>query len=248
MSCSPFQILLTSCVALILNGHLSAQPLQPADPDTDSLSWYIQMKYGLDQELFNGFQYYERYVQYKGDPFFPENSFYMGSVTLKGIQYDDLQLKYDSYSQHLILEYTDFKNSYNQLIINSIHADSFRFGTYLFQKLSISGEEPVFYQVLNSGPVTCYVHWRKSITFLNFDSQYTYKFTAPIGKYYIKYGGRIQPFTNRKSFISIFPDSLQPEIKRYCRHERLSLRKADSSDIQQILDFICSCNESLSGH
>lgn len=248
MSGLPLQILLTSCLALILTGPIEAQQVKTGVTDSDSLSWYIQKKYGLDQELYNGFQYYERYVQYIGDPFFPENSFFKGSVTLRGIQYDDVHLKYDSYSQHLILEYNDFQNRYNQLILNSIHADSFQLGTSCFEKLSIYGEQPLFYQVLNSGPVTCYVHWMKDITSVSYDFQHTHEFTAPIGKYYIRYRGQIQPFTNRKSFIAIFPESLHPEIKKYFRQNRLSFRKADFEDIQTLLDFVGSHFELLSGH
>ena len=102
---------------ILLGGYLEAQVSLPADPQHDSLARYIQMKYGLDQDLFNGFQYYERLLNYLGDPYLPENSFYEGSISIKGTRYDDLRLKYNSYSQSLILEYTDYQERYNQLTL-----------------------------------------------------------------------------------------------------------------------------------
>jgi len=198
------------------------------------------MKYGLDQELFNGKQYYKRNVQYKGNPYFPEDAFYNGSVTLRGVRYDNVLLKYDSYSQQLILKYTDFKDRINLLIINNIHIDSFCLGTYCFQKLSLSDDRVQYHQVLNSGPVTCYIYWRREIHSLNYDFQYTHEYTSPIGTYYIRYMGEFHPIANRKELLGVFPESIQPEIKKYFRQTQFRFREAGPKDIQNLLNFISS--------
>jgi len=250
MSGSILQMLFSLFLVLILTGNGSAQSSNSAIPETDSLSLYIQMKYGLDQELFNGFQYYKRNVQYKGHPYFPEDAFYNGSVTLKGVDYDNVQLKYDNYSQHLILKYTDFKERINLLIINSIHVDSFCLGTYCFQKLSLSDDRVLFHQVLEAGPLTCYIYWKREAHTLDYDHEfkYTHEYSRPIGTFYIRYGEEFQPFTNRKELLRIFPESLQPEIKRYFRQQHLQLREAGPKDIQNLLNFISSRIETSSQH
>ena len=242
------RLLFLSFVAFISSSHLKAQPSRSADPDLDSLSGYIQLKYVLDQDLFNGFQYFTRFSLYKGDPFFPEDSFYEGSVTIRGVLYENVRLKYNSYTQHLILEYTDFERRYNQLRLNDIHIDSFQLGRYRFQKLSLFSEEPLFYQVLNSDPVACYIHWEKDIHSTSDDLQYSHEYTRALGTYYISYKGGIQPFTNRKSFISIFPESMQAEIKKYFRRQRLAFREADPTDIQNLLNYISQLEETPSEH
>lgn len=234
----PHQILFKSFLAFLLTGQAIAQPIKTSVPDLDSLSGYIQMKYGLDQDLFNGFQYYARFPLYKGDPFFPEDSFYEGSLSIRGVLYENVQLKYNSYSQYLILEYTDFGERYNQLRFNNIHIDSFQLGNYHFQKLSLVSEEPLFYQVLSSGTLTCYIHWEKNIHATSDDLQYSHEYSNPQGTYYISYRGVIQTFTSRKSFISIFPESMQGEIKRYFRRQHLSFREAGPTDIQNLLIYI----------
>lgn len=237
MSSSPLQLLFISIFVLGVTSQAIAQPVKTSIPDLDSLSGYIQMKFGLDQELINGFQYYKRYVQYKGDPFFPEDSFYDGSLSYKGIQYDHLRMKYDCYSQHLILEYTDYNKRYSQLLLQNMHIDSFRLGEYHFQKLSLFREEPMIYQILYSGPIACYVHWKRNLTSISYNFQYTHEFSAPIGEFFIRYDGQIKSIANKNSFISLFPESLHPKIKKYFRQQRFSFRAADLIDIQRLLIF-----------
>ena len=250
MSGSPLRLLLTISFVLLLTGNGIAQASNSEVPETDSLSWYIQMKYGLDQELINGFQYYTRNTQIKGNPYFPDDIFYLGSVRLRDVKYDNVQLKYDIYSQHLILAYTDFLERYNQLILNNIHVDSFCLGIYCFHKLSIAGQEERFYQLLKSGPLTCYIHWKRDIHSLDYDYdfKYTHEYSSPIGTYYIMFRDQITPFTNRKSFISVFPESLQREIKKYCKQEHLLFKEAGPAEIQNLLNFVAIRLETQTSH
>ena len=201
------------------------------------------MKYGLDHELVSGFQYYVRFAQYKGDPFFPEDAFLDGSVSIRGSQYEDVRLKYDCFSQFLVMEYTDSRGGYNLLKLNNAHIDSFWLGTHYFQKLSLLGEEPLFYQVISSGQVRCYIHWRKNIQSINNSTPYTHVYTRPFGSYYLNYGGSIQAFRNKKIFISIFPESIRPDIEKYLRNQHFSLKRAGPTDFQNLLNFISQFNE-----
>jgi len=242
------RILFLSIIAFCLSGYLNAQTSGSVDSGKDSLSRFIQMKYGLDQELFNGFQYYKRFVKYKGDPFYPEDSFYEGSVSIKGVEYENVQLKYNSYSHFLVLEYTDFEGRYNQLRLNNAQIDSFQLGEYSFQKLSLLDEDALFYQVIYSGPFTCYIHWAKDIHATSDDLQYTYEYTKPHSTNYISYEGEIQTFTNKNSFLSIFSETMQAEIKKYLRQQRLSFREVDPGDIQNLLMHISQLEETLSEH
>ncbi len=243
MSDSLHRILLLAFFAIILSGYIKAQPLGSADPDADSLRRYIQNIYGLDQELVSGFQYYVRFVQYKGDPFFPEDVFFEGSVCLRGLQNDNVRLKYNIFSQDLILEYTDSREGYNLVRLNNTHIDSFRLGTYHFQKLSLFSEEAMFYQVLSSGQLKCFIHWEKDIQSINNSIQYTHVYTRSLGTYYLNYEDRNQAFTNRRSFISIFAGSMQTEIKKYFKRQHFSFRKAGPTDIQNLLIFISQLEE-----
>jgi len=250
MSGSPLRILLSLSFVLILTGNGIAQASNSTAQETDSLSWYIQMKYGLDQELINGFQYYTRNTQYKGNPYFPDDIFYMGSVTLRDVTYDNVQMRYDIFSQHLILAYTDFQERYNQLILNSIHVDSFYLGIYCYHNLLIAGQEERFYQLIKSGPLSCYIHWKREIHSLDYDYdfKYTHEYSSPTGTYYLRFRDQITPVPNRKSFISIFPESLHRELKKYFKRHHLLFREAGPAEIQNLLNFVSSRLETLTEH
>jgi hypothetical protein len=232
------RIIFIASGAVILSGQTGAQPIEAADPDADSLSHYIQFKYGLDQELVSGFQYYVRYPNYKGDPFFPEDSFFEGSVSVTGLQYDGLRLKYNCFSKSLILEYADLLEGYNLLRLNNAHIDSFRLGTFRFHKLSLFNDEPDYYQVLSSEHLKCYIDWKKDIQAINNSLPYTHVYTGPQGTCYLFYEGRFSTFTSRKSFLSLFPVSMRAEIKGYFKRHRFSFRKAGPADIENLILFV----------
>ena len=240
------RILFLSFVALNLSGYLGAQPSGSEDPEKEALSAYIRMKYGLDQELFNGYQYFKRYIKYKGDPFYPKDVFYEGSVTIGGKGYDQLHLKYNCFSQFLVLEYTDYQGRYNQLRLNNALIDSFRLGNDRYQKISLSGKEPLFCQVLESSHASAYIHWKKMINATSDDLQYSHEYSRPLGTYYIQYQGEMYPFTNRKTFLSVFPESMVPEIKKYLRNQAWSFKDAGPGEIQNLLNYVSHLEESLS--
>jgi len=242
------QILFSLYFIFFLTESGSAQTPNSAIQDTDSLSRYIQMKYGLDQELINGSEYYKRNVQYKGNPYFPEDVFYNGSVTLTGVRHDNVKLKYDCYSQQLILKYTDFKVRVNLLIINEIHVESFCLEANCFENLSLYDEEARFYQVIDSDSMSCYIYWRKEIHSTHDDLQYSHEYTRPIGTFYIRYMNEFHPIANRKELMGIFPESIQPQIRKYFRQVHFRFREAGPKDLQNLLNFISSRIETPPQH
>jgi len=242
------RILFLFILASVYSCPLRAQLSGSSDPGKDSLSDFIQMKYGLDQELFNGYQYYTRYIKYQGDPFYPEDGFMEGSVFIRGTGYDHLSLKYNCFSQLLVLEYTDFQGRYNQLILNTAHIDSFRLENGSFQKYSLSDGEPLFYQVLGTPEACVYIHWKKMIKATSDDLQYTHAYSRPLGTFYVSFRGQIHPFTHRNSFLSVFPESMAAEIRKYMRKKRYSFRDASPGDWQSLLNHICLLEISFPEH
>jgi hypothetical protein len=237
MPLSGYTFLIISA-AVLLSGQVNAQD-HDEGTDQDSLSEYIERKHGLDQELINGIQFYQRNVQFRGDPYFPEDKLYPGTVTVKGTVYDDVQLKYNCYFQDIILQYTNLDGNDNLLILNNEHIDSFRLGTCCFTRKSFMAGDPLYYQVFSFGPVTLYVHWEKSSRRLNYFYQnYTSEYTRLFRHYFVANAGQIRPLTGKMAFLSVLPDSLKKEAKKYFKKQRLSLRSAGPSDLQQLVDFL----------
>lgn len=222
--------------SLVLTSPLFSQE---AKEYRDSLTNYILGQYGSDQELYRGYQFYNTYFQYKGDPYFPVNTFNPGSMVCKGITYPGVSLKYDCYAQLLVLEYSDFKGRYNQLSLNADYIDSFVLSDWTFQKLSLDGREAAFYQLIREGPLYCYIHWSRSAVAMDrYDKRYLYEFSRPSGEFLIAYQGQIHPFSGKKNFVSVFPESLSPAIRKYLRETRFSFRNALPGDIENLLVYV----------
>jgi hypothetical protein len=134
------------------------------------------------------------------------------------------------------------------MILNTAHIDSFRLGNDCFQKYSLVGEKPLFYQVLGTPEVGVCIHWKKMINATSDDLQYSHEYSRPLGTYYVRYGGQIHPFTHRNSFLSVFPESMAAEIRKYLRKQRYSFRDAGPGDWQTMLNYIYSLEESTPGH
>jgi hypothetical protein len=241
------QLLTVSILSVILCTSMHAQSGRPSEPGKDSLVQYIRSQYGLDQELYNGYQVYTHLLKYKGDPFIPEDAFYAGSVSVGGARYEEVRLKYNGFSQRLILEYTDLQDRYNQIELISTRIDSFRMGAYRFKKLSLVSGRSLFYQELKAGSLTCYIHWRKDIHATRDDMQYSHEYSRPLGTFYLSYKGVLHTFSNRNSYLLLFPEAVHAGLKKYFRQEHLSLKKAASEDIQKLLRFTDELTATLPG-
>jgi hypothetical protein len=206
--------------------------------ERDSMLRYIHKEYGLNQELINGIQFYQRYSFCEGDPYFPSDKFYRGVLHLREGESHQVQMKYDIFAQQLVVGYTDYGNRYNQVIIDSIRIDSFQIGKYLFKKLDISGFKPMFYQVYTSGQVSCFIHWTKRMIPASFRGLYTHRFSDPDGYFFLMYRGKVQSFDNRKTLFSILPEAIQFDLKKYLRQQKIRISGASIDEIEGLIYFI----------
>lgn len=234
-----------SLILILFVVPISAQPVLTDRAERDSLYMYVQRKVGLDQVLYHGTQFFERYARFKGSPYYPDDHFYNGGVTLCGTTYQDLSLKYDCFTQKLILEYTDLQKRYNQIYLDLGKMDSFRLGSFVFHKCMLPGEAPGFYQVSKTGQVTGYIHWRKESRTISFDNRYTHEFSDPKAVCWMRIHGKVFPITSRKSFISIFPGHLQSEAKEFLRIHRIHVKQPDYTALSEMTRFVADRIEKI---
>lgn len=201
----------------------------------DSLRDFVRQALGPDQDLQNGYQYYEAYRRFKGDPYLPGDQFYGGSVTRKTREFRNLQLKYDCYAHWLVLEYVNREGAYNRFIITPDHTRSFTLGELYFRKTSLMGEPPVYYQVISEEPVTCYVHWYKELVPLSDDIRYPYEFSRPRAVIFVQYDSTISRTQSIRAFADLFPASAKASIRRYCRKNRFRFNNATPDDMHRLI-------------
>ncbi|MCD4770596.1 MAG: hypothetical protein K8R35_10575 [Bacteroidales bacterium] len=123
----------------------------------------VENAYGLDQDLVNGIQNSNRYRSSEGHPYFQQDRFRNGSVSINGNIYQNVQLKYDLFSQSVEIKHEIVSGRNYHYITVSDRMTAFSLGEYEFRRLKIQDEQVRFYQVINTSHFTCFLHWEKNL-------------------------------------------------------------------------------------
>ncbi|MCK5134490.1 MAG: hypothetical protein KAR19_01785 [Bacteroidales bacterium] len=204
----------------------------------------MEQAYGLDQDLVNGVQYHNRYMSCQGHPYFMEDRFASGSVSVRGRIYKDVRLRYDLYSQHVEIEYENFSGGSNVLITITDNVDAFSRGAFEFLKLNLGQEPTRFYQVIRTNVFTCYVYREKELIPLTNNMLFIEQFIKASLTYQMEMDGRLYEFNNMKSFAALFPEDQQKMIKRYLRRKHFTFRKATPGAIVRNMSAVSNLSAS----
>jgi hypothetical protein len=224
-----------------------------AQQDTDSPSGYgelVQWAYGQDQELVNGLQYYNRHPRSLGHPYLLEGWVHQGLVSIRGKLYSNIWIKYDIYAQQVEVEYRTMGGADNQVILVSNRVDDFSIGNYFFKKMNLGEEvdedqnEEQFYQIIGEGRLVWYIRWEKKLVPLSGDTRFIEEYTSPKRSYLLRLDGSVQPFSNKKGFVKLFPENVQKDIKRLIKSNQLQIRTASTEQLEL---FIIAAGNLLEG-
>lgn len=226
------------CVPMFLSPVLGQQNNSKADHS--SYAHLVKKGYGLDQDLINGLQYYNRHTLATGHPYFQNNQFRRGSIAIKGEFFNDVRLKYDIHAQNVELEYEKYSGGNNQVVTIFDKVDAFILGEYKFQKLSIEEESEKYYQVISTDCFTIYVFWEKELLPLNGSTTHVEQFADAKHSLWLDLDGELTPFGSRKEFSECFPEENQKEIKRLLSNNQFRFRTAQVDEIIHNVELACN--------
>jgi hypothetical protein len=217
---------------------LSAQKNNTLLSDSTDLYSLVQKEYGPDQVLINGL-YPEDYVRDAiGHPFFQDNKFYPGYIILHNQKFDDVSLKYNIFDQNIIVSQPVDENNTLQIIPPNKFITEFRVNDKLFRKFCFDGANEKFFQVIYDGDIKCLY----SITKKRFISYHTqkfssFKFSKEIRDSYLLIDQKLYRYNTLGSILRHFPDKTKPEIKAFCKKERIRLSKSSDQEIRKLIEF-----------
>ncbi len=234
-----------ACKAAILFVILVAIWIQPAFSQQTialdnqiSYTDLVRRSYGLDQNLINGVQFFDRYMGCKGVPYFMSIGFVEGNLTIQERNYSDARIRYDLVAQKVEIEYDNLYSGYGWLISVLDHLEAFQLGNYSFRKLNLDGGSEKFYQVIQTAWFTCYVHWEKKLNPLQGDAVFTHEFSKINSSCLVEIDGELSSFRNRKALVERFPEHLQREIKRLLKKNLFSVQRASPDDFIFIMNDV----------
>ena len=118
---------------------------------------------GSNQDLVNGIQFSNQYIRSEGQPYWINGGFKTGSMCINDHWFEQLQLRYNLFSQKIELGYLTPERFMNQIITVPENISAFVLEGYLFKRLLIGNEEASYYQVVSWGASTCYIRWSRDL-------------------------------------------------------------------------------------
>ena len=230
--------------AIFLFVHIFLSPVfgqqSTSQVDHGSYAQLVNKGYGLDQDLINGLQYYNKHKLSTGHPYYQNNQFRKGSISIEGEIFSDVSLKYDIHSQNVEMEYENLSGGSNQVITIFDRVDAFILGEYQFQKLSFEEGSAKYYQVISTACFTIYVFWEKELLPLNGSTTHVEQFADAKHTLWLDLDGVLSPFNSRKDFSQRFPEEDQKEIKRLLSRNQFRFRTAQVDEIIHNMESVCN--------
>ncbi len=196
--------------------------------------------YGLDPKLYNGeiYKYFLR-SDTKGNQYLAGPGFTEGSVIIKGVTYDHLQLNYDVFNQLVLLKYDNPLSTNNIISLSKAWLVGFSMGTANFEMIRFQDTSLRICQVLGKGKFRLLYYWTKEqkIDFYYYTPFYV--FLPPKKEMFLEIGSEHRKFRNNRNFLSAFDPSIQVSIKKYMRLNKIDTKKADDKTMLELITF---CN------
>lgn len=195
----------------------------------------VEKAHGSNQELVNGIQFSNHYGRIEGHPYFTDPHFREGSLIIHNQWYEQVQLRYNIYSQKLEMEYLTLEGNLNQLMLTSEKISSFTLAGIEFRRMHFPEDSPGYYQYISSPKTSCYIGWTKELLPSGSSGFYQHEFSSPIRHYWISLDQQMKRFEDRKTYVRAFPPRRQKDFKKLLKKEKYSFKHASA---REMVDFV----------
>lgn len=224
---------------------LNAQQL-PLTTSKATLYKFAEQKYGTDELLFIGSQYFPLHYNTDGHQYYKTSNYTEGSVFLQDKHYSQLSLKYDIELDEIVLLYSNVSGSEQSIVLQPHAIDS----VYLHQTVFIpqrllpdSTFNKGYYELIYNNNLVLFAKHRKYYSVDNMDT------TPPFGKYcetttsmYLYLNGETYKVNRRRHFLSCFEEH-KSEIRRFMRRNKIRYNKANRNELEQLIHFCYELSE-----
>lgn len=202
----------------------------------DSLRIEYNNLYGSDILLNNGRKYHPTTTQAKGSPFLNQEDI-LGAITVNGRTFSGQKLKYEINKQQFLLSYTDRNNQNYLLILNTPFIDSVRTTDALFIRNKYAEIRQPFVQQIYNGQLKCFASIHKDLDFTSMGVNTGYSYSKELKGYYLVMNGIVHQFSNKASFLKIFPAVKRTPIRTRISKLQIKFRNIDDLKMRQLVEF-----------
>jgi hypothetical protein len=233
-------LLFSFSVQIVLAQNFSSRRIS----ELDSLIFFSQNYYGINDELVNGFVYALPDPMIEGHPYLNEN-WVEGKLFIHGKVFQNIPVKYDLVQDEMVIKVKNTENTERIIAMSKKQVDSLVLNNALFVNSRILTEEnsgPSFYEVVFPGQLSLVKKYEKRFIGLYNSSTPRGKFSDLNSGIMLFNGKQFVPVDSKKSFIRYFGDSRKKEITHYFRENKINYRKATSAQLVDLMQF---CTQNL---
>lgn len=208
--------------------------------NTASLSGYddhFHKVIGLDENLINGYQYNNLYPNITGHAFFGKDEFVPGLLVLNNKRYTDIKLKFDILNQDLVLSYVNSFGGMSQIVLQKSLITEFQINDKHFEKLDFTETGSQFFQVICNNKIQCLYLWEKTLQITTGSLKSYYEYSEQSKKTYLVLNNSIKRYRGNTSFVKLFPEAQQGQIKKYIRTHKIKIKEASDASIKKLIEF-----------
>jgi hypothetical protein len=192
--------------------------------------------------LYNGREY-NYFIGYEGTAYFPQRAFdNSGAVVFDGVNYQDVPLMLDAYSQKLI---TLLRDKVTVISLANDKIERFKLHGHYFTNTQIivtndhNQVQVGFFDQLYSGKSKIFVKREKIMQEIS-TRETTKKHFIDKDRYFVEKDGKFYRFSTARNLLSFFADK-RKEIQRYLRGQNIVFRE----NPEQIMVLIATYYDSL---
>ena len=189
---------------------------------------------GKNSMLFSGRSYYNKHAGLKGHQYFKDDYWERGSIIYEGQVFDSIFIKYDIYSDLLLIEHFNINGYPSPIQLYRPKVRSFTLMKYYFiwlEKDTISNLRAGFYnQMYKSHDLEVLIKRRKEIVNANEINSIREEFAVK-DRYYIKKDQMIYRVRKMSSIVKVLEDR-KKEVKSFIKKNQYRFR--ENPDIQLV--------------
>jgi len=194
--------------------------------------------YRSDDRLLNGKYYVPKHYFAEGHPYLYSKDWIIGNLYIKGIQYENVTIKYNIEDDKIILKAVYENRISKDILMHNTFIDSLSIGSTMFHNTSNLYKENAIgiAELISRGKYMAY--FKHSIEFKDeLSERYRYgKYLKAKKKLYIFDGSKFIPIIASKDLVSLFPDS-ENDILAFMRKNGIRFKKASSNQISILMNY-----------
>jgi hypothetical protein len=189
-----------------------------------------------NQILYRGRIWRNLYRKIEGNQFLIADEFLPGSVSIEGLTYGGIYLKYDIFNDEILTTSNkDIIIQLNKEMVDSFRIDYFNSIHHFMQIRKDSSSVVTGYvDILYRGNIYLIVKYMKKINPVSAFKEYDNFFQ--VHRMYVVKNGSMSMVNSKKDIIQLFPDDKQ-KIKEFLRSNRLKVRKEIPESFVPLIAF-----------